>query len=615
MIKRFISYYAPHKKMFAADMLASLLIAVCDMFYPMITRSIINDFVPNSRLRPLVVWCCVLLVIYFVKAGLNWFVQYYGHIIGVKMQAAMRRDVFNHLQKLPFKYFDNNKTGTVMSRIINDLMDISELAHHGPEDLFLSIILFGGAFALLSTVSLKLTLIIFIFIPFLIWFAVDKRTKMREAFLQNRREVGEINATLENSITGIRVSKAFTNSDYENARFERGNKAFVKARARSYKVMADFSSGSTLITDILYLVGLAAGAYFTFTGEINFGDFTAFLLFINAFISPIRRIIGFIEQYNNGMTGFRRFCELMDEEPEADAPDAVELTEVKGDIAFNNVHFKYNERAEVTETAGQGDDGEKDKKDKKKKKKSQQEQEHEHEPKPPIENKPVLVDLSFDLPAGRTVALVGPSGGGKTTICHLIPRFYDVDSGSITLDGHDVRNVTLESLRGAIGIVQQDVFLFTGTIMENIAYGRPGASEEEVIEAAKRANIHDFIAGLPEGYSTYIGERGIMLSGGQKQRISIARVFLKNPPVIILDEATSALDNATELLIQQSLEELCRGRTTLVVAHRLSTIRHADEIIVISDDGIMERGTHAELLEMDGVYTTLYNSQFAGLER
>ncbi len=571
MLRRFISYYKPQMKLFCADLFCALILAVCDLVYPMITRSMINVYIPEKQLKLLLIWAAVLTGIYLLKMGLNYFVQYYGHIVGVRMQAHMRRDIFAHLQKLPFSYFDNTKTGTIMSRITNDLMDISELAHHGPEDLFLSVIILVGSFCFMASIHIWLTLIVFAVLPFLVLFAMKKRLAMSAAFTQTRVEIGEVNATLENSISGIRVSKAYTNSEHENRVFEEGNQRFVGARAKAYKVMGEFSSGTTFITDLLNLIVLVAGGIFTYFGQIDVGDFAAFLLFVNAFMNPVRRLISFIEQFQNGMTGFKRFCEIMDTPVEEDAPDAIDIGKAEGEIVFDHVSFSYDEKQSV------------------------------------------LQDVSLTIPVGRTVALVGPSGGGKTTLCHIIPRFYEIESGSVSLDGHDIRSLSRESLRRNIGIVQQDVFLFTGTVYENIAYGSDGASEEAVYEAARRANIHDFILTLPQGYQTFVGERGVKLSGGQKQRISIARVFLKNPPILILDEATSALDNATELAIQQSLEELCEGRTTLIVAHRLSTIKNADEIIVITDEGIMERGNHASLIEKGGIYAGLYQSQFARL--
>ena len=568
MLRKFIKYYKPHKKLFIMDMICAFLVAICDLFYPMITRNIINDYVPNQNLKLLITWAVVLLIIYILKMGLNYFIQYYGHVVGVRMQADMRKNIFTHLQKLPFSFFDENKTGIIMSRIINDLMDISELAHHGPEDLFVSSIMLIGSFILLCTINVPLTLIIFAFIPLLVWFAITKRVKMSKAFTETRIQVGEVNATLENSISGVRVAKAFANKEYEVNRFQINNKKFQNSREYAYRAMAEFFSGSNFILDLLNVVVLVAGGYFTYTGRITIGDFTAYLLFIGLFLSPIKRLVQFIEQYQSGMTGFKRFLELMEAPQETEDDHARTLKNIKGNISFKNVGFMYDSNTQV------------------------------------------LHNINLDIGSGKTIALVGPSGGGKTTLCHLIPRFYEIDEGEILLDGIDIRNIQRESLRKNIGIVQQDVFLFTGTIRENIMYGDLNATEEELIEAAKKANIHDFIMGLEDGYDTYIGERGVKLSGGQKQRISIARIFLKNPPILILDEATSALDNTTEMLIQKSLDVLCKGRTTLIVAHRLSTIKNADEIVVLTDQGIEEKGTHDDLIKQGGIYSNLYESQF-----
>ena len=564
MLKRFCTYYKPHLKIFTADMAAAFLLSVCTMIYPLITRQMLIDFIPNREVKLLVIWAAVLLGIYLVKYFLNYFVTYYGHVMGVDMQATMRRDVFSHLETLPLSYFDDNKTGTIMSRIINDLMDVSELAHHGPEDLFLSIVMLVGSFIVMGSIYMPLTLIIYSLLPFMVFFALKKQKKMKDAFAASKKEVGEVNATLENSISGIRVSKAYTNSEREKELFERGNSRFVGARSLAYKAMAEFYSGMNLGMDVLRVAMYVAGGLFVFYGKIDIADFTAFSLYISLFISPIERLVGFIEQYQNGMTGFRRFIEIMDCKPESDKPGASLLENVKGDVSFENVSFSYPD------------------------------------------GKKVLDGLSFDIEAGKTLALVGPSGGGKTTICHLIPRFYEVCGGRITIDGHDTRDVTLESLRKNIGIVSQDVFLFDSTIYDNIAYGCPDATREQIERASELANISDYIASLPEGYDTLVGERGVRLSGGQKQRIAIARVFLKNPPILILDEATSALDNVTEMLIQKSLSELCRGRTTIVVAHRLTTVKNADEILVITDEGIAERGTHTGLLEYGGIYAGLW---------
>ncbi len=574
MIRRFISYYKPHKKLFFLDMFCALLVALCDLFYPMIAQEIIDDFVPNRKLRLLLCWSGALLLIYLLKAVLNYIIQYWGHIVGVRMQGDMRRDVFRRLQKLPFSYFDENKTGTIMSRIINDLMDISELAHHGPEDLFLSIVMFIGSFIMLSRINLPLTLIIFAFLPVIIFFAVKMRRSMMRAFTKSREEIAEVNAGLENAISGIRVSRAYTGGAYEAERFDASNQKFMDSRGAAYRVMGWFQSGMTLFTDLLYLVVLLAGGLFYFNGVITIGDFVAYLLYVSMFLKPIRQLIGFFEQYQNGMTGYKRFEELMREAEEPETPGAVDAGRLAGEIDFSRVSFSYESRSGDTE------------------------------------QKMVIHDLSLHIPKGKTVALVGPSGGGKTTLCHLIPRFYEVTAGKISIDGRDITSLTRESLRRNIGMVAQEVFLFTGTIRENIAYGDPDAPDADVVEAAKKANIHDYILSLPDGYDTYVGERGVKLSGGQKQRISIARVFLKNPSILILDEATSALDNATEMMIQQSLETLSQNRTCIVVAHRLSTVKHADEIIVLTDQGITERGSHEELLAKGGMYAALYQYQF-----
>lgn len=568
MIRRFISYYKPHKRLFILDMLAAFVIAICNLFYPVITRDMINNYIPNKQLNLLITFAIVLLCIYVVKMLLSYFVQYYGHLVGVYMQADMRRQMFRHLQKLPFSYYDEHETGNIMSRMIHDLMDISELAHHGPEDIFISTVMIIGSFLYLCTINWQLTCIIFVFIPFLIFYAMKTRKRMSDAFMQSRVETGEVNASLETSIAGIRVAKAFTNAAYEEKKFQKGNNAFVKARSAAYKAMGYYFSGTGFIIDLLNVVVLIAGGIYTYYGIINYGDFVAYLLFINLFIDPIKKLINFTEQLQSGMTGFQRFCEMIDEPIEKEPENKKEIKDLKGDILFNNVSFQYKEERKI------------------------------------------LQNINLHVKQGAKVALVGPSGGGKTTLCHLIPHFYSVTSGQIKIDGHDIDTLSLTSLRKNIGIVQQDVFLFTGSIKENIAYGNLEASDEEIIEAAKKANIHEDIIRMKDGYDTQIGERGIKLSGGQKQRLSIARVFLKNPSILILDEATSALDNATEIYIQEALDELCKGRTTIVVAHRLSTIRNADEIIVIMDGSIYEQGTHEALLTKDGIYKNLYESQF-----
>lgn len=570
MLKSFARYYKPHWKLFVLDMVCALIAASCDLMYPVISRNIINTYIPDKNLQLIFSWCAALLVIYIIQTIMQYIMQYQGHVVGVRMQADMRRDVFTHLQKLPFSYFDEHKTGVIMSRIVNDLMDISEFAHHGPEDLFISAVTIIGSFIILCTVNVPLTLLTFIMIPFLVLFIVKKRTAMTVAFRKNRIEIAEVNASLENSIAGVRVARAFTGEAEEQKKFNENNQRYVAVREKAYRVMAEFFSGTNFLTAMMNVIILAGGGYCVYAGVITVGDMVAYMLFINMFVTPIKKLIQFVEMFQNAITGYVRFEELMNVQPEEEDEHAQELTDVKGEITFDNVTFQYDEGKEV------------------------------------------LSNVSLTFPQGKMVAIVGPSGGGKTTLCHLIPRFYEISSGSISVDGHDIRTVTRSSLRQKIGIVQQDVFLFTGTIFDNIAYGKLGASREEVIEAAKKANIHDYIMSLPEGYETFVGERGVKLSGGQKQRISIARVFLKNPPILVLDEATSALDNVTENYIQDSLDELCKNRTTIVVAHRLSTIKHADEIIVMDRDGIQERGTHAQLLEKEnGIYKELYKAQFA----
>ncbi|HHQ4155134.1 ABC transporter ATP-binding protein [Clostridium perfringens] len=565
MLKRFIRYYKPYKKLFILDLLAAFLVSACDLFYPMITRNIINDVIPNKQIKLLFVFAIVLTLIFLIKAGLNYFMQYWGHVVGVRMQADMRRDLFDKLQDMPNKYFDNNKTGVIMSRIINDLLDISELAHHGPEDLFISLVMLVGSFIILCTINVPLTIITFAIIPFLLFYTIHKRNKMKKAFKETRVKTGEVNATIENSISGVRVTKSFGNKAYEMEKFDKSNGIFKKAREHAYKAMAEYFSGMFFFVDMLELIVLIAAGYFTYLGKINVGDFAAYLLYIKMFLQPIRKLINFNEMFQNGMSGFERYEEIMNEENEKEIPNAKDLKDVKGKITIKDVTFRYDNKESILE------------------------------------------NFNLDIEAGKMVALVGPSGGGKTTICNLIPRFYDYESGQIFIDDVDISTVTLKSLRENIGIVQQDVFLFTGTIKENIMYGNPNATDEEVIGAAKNACLHDFIMGLEDGYDTFIGERGVKLSGGQKQRISIARVFLKNPAILILDEATSALDNVTEYEIQKALEELSKDRTTLVVAHRLSTVKNSDEIVVLTDKGIEERGTHEELIKLGGVYSNLHN--------
>ncbi len=571
MLKRFISYYKPYKKLFIADMLASLLISLTGMIYPIITRKMLNDFIPNQKQELIIRFGVVLFVIYLLRYALRFFVQYYGHMMGAYIQADMRRDLFNKLERLPFSYYDNNETGRIMTRMTSDLFSICELAHHGPENIFMSTIMLVLSFIYLSTISLKLTLIIFSCVPLLFFISLKLRKKREEASRNSQKYISEINNDTQSSISGIRVTKAFNNSQKELEKFDVNNKHFVEARRNHYKYFALYNSSTTFITDIFNVVCLIAGGIFLFNNEINFGDYSTFIVSINLFINPINTLVNFSEQLQEGTTGFERFIEIMDQKEEEDKVGAKSYKNLNGDIEFKNVTFSYVKN----------------------------------------EEKEVLDDVSFIVKKGSTVALVGPSGGGKTTICHLLPRFYNVDAGEILIDNKNINDITMKSLRASIGIVQQDVFLFSGTFYENILYGNLNAKKKQVIEAAKRANIYDYIMSLPEGFDTQIGERGVRLSGGQKQRLAIARVFLKNPPILILDEATSALDNTTELLIQESLNELKKGRTTIIVAHRLSTIKNADEILVVSGGKIVESGTHTQLLKKNkGIYKKLYKAQF-----
>ena len=568
LVRRFIHYYKPHKKLFFMDMGASVLVALIGVVYPIITRTMLNTLIPERNYRMIVILGVTLLALYFAKMLLNYFIQYKGHMMGVHMQAQMRSDMFDHLEKLPYSFYDHHETGKIMSRMTNDLFDVSELAHHGPENIIISVLSIVISFTYLMSINVWLTLIIFACVPFLVIISWSLRQKMRKAFRDTRTAMAEINASLENSISGIRVTKAFTNANKEKEKFEEGNRKFKMARKDSYSAMGRFHSGNTFVTDVFNVVVLIAGGLFLYNGQIQFGDYSAFIVSINMFIGPVMTLINFMESFENGVTGFERFCEIMDAEPERDAECAEPAGQLEGHIEFRDVSYAYDD------------------------------------------DKRVLRHVNLDIGQGKKFALVGPSGGGKTTICHLIPHFYDVVSGEILLDGREIHTLTLESLRQNIGIVQQDIYLFNDTMRENIRYGKPDATEEEIIEAAKRANIHDYIMTLPSGYDTNIGERGVRLSGGQKQRLSIARVFLKNPPILILDEATSALDNTTEILIQNALDELCVGRTTLVVAHRLSTIKNADEIAVVDDGRIIEQGSHDELIRKDGVYRKLYDLQF-----
>lgn len=573
MLKKFASYYKPHMKLFVIDMICAFLISIFDLVFPMVSRDFINDIIPNGKIVLLYKWSIIMFILFILRYICNYVVNYWGHVVGVRMEYNMRKDLFSHLQTLSFSYFDNNKTGIIMSRVVNDLREVSELAHHGPEDLFISLVMLIGSFILLINIEWRLTLIIFAFIPIMIWFAMSKRAKMDGAFRNVRKKIANVNAQLENSISGIRVAKSFTNENYEMEKFDVGNCEFKEARESAFKYMAEFSSGITFFSNMLNLLVISVGGIFVYKKIINMGDLVAYLLFVNFFLQPIRRLTEFTQQYQDGMSGFERFMEIMNIEPDiVDKEGAINLENVKGKIEFKDVSFSYNN--------GQ---------------------------------KTILSNINLTIDPGETIALVGPSGAGKTTLCHLIPRFYETDEGEITIDDIEIKNIKLKSLRKNIGLVQQDVFLFTGTIKENIFYGNPDATDEEIVEAAKMASIHEFIMSLPNGYDTYIGEKGVKLSGGQKQRISIARVFLKNPPILILDEATSSLDNETEIAIQESLEKLSHGRTTIIIAHRLSTIKNADEIVVLTNEGIEERGKHEELLQIkNGVYSKLYQSQFKG---
>ncbi len=570
MLKRFIKYYKPHKKMLILDMGASLLISVIGMVYPIVTDKMLNIYIPEKMYSTIVIAGIIVLVLYVIRMLLRYFVQYYGHVIGVKMQSQMRKDLFSHLQKLPFSYFDNNETGKIMTRLTSDLFEVCELAHHGPENLLISVVMIVLSFIYLVTIEPILTVIVFVCVPLLAVVTMHYRKAMKKAFDDRRKSNAVINAAVESSVTGIRVTKAYTNTKKEVEKFTKGDNEFVNSSGRAYDAMAKFHSSTTFVTDIFNVFILIAGGLFLYSDRISFGDYSTFIVSVNLFIGPVNTLIGFMEQFQNGVSGFRRFLEVMDEEPEKEREDAKELRNVQGEIEFRNVSYSYDKSKEV------------------------------------------LHNINLRLEKGRKLALVGPSGGGKTTLCHLLPNFYriDDDNGAILIDGTDIKEFTLDSLRKNIGIVQQDVFLFAGTIRENILYGKPDATEEEMIKAAEKANIHDYILTLEKGYDTEIGERGVKLSGGQKQRLSIARVFLKDPQILILDEATSALDNTTEVLIQHALDELCKGRTTFVVAHRLSTIRNADEIAVVMNGNITERGTHEELMTADGTYKKLYALQF-----
>ena len=569
-IKKFIHYYGPYKAVFFIDLICAAVISLVDLAYPQILRTMTKTLFTQDKdiiLHALPVIAVSLFVMYIVQSLCKYYVTYQGHMMGAKMERDMRRELFDHYQELSFSYYSRNNSGQMMSKLVSDLFDISEFAHHGPENLFISLVKIVGAFIFLVFINKKLALPLILLVIVMFVFSFRQNAKMQETFMENRRKIGDVNASLQDTLSGIRVVQSFANEDIERAKFKKSNEAFLVSKRDNYHCMGSFMSSNLFFQGMMYLVTLVYGGYLIAQGEMQTADLAMYALYIGIFISPIQILVELVEMMQKGLSGFRRFLDVMETESEIrDADNAAELTDVKGHVRYDHVSFHYND-----------------------------------------DETPVLSDISIDIPAGKSIALVGPSGSGKTTICSLLPRFYDVTGGSITVDGKDIRGLTLKSLRSQIGMVQQDVYLFDGTIKDNIAYGKPGASDEEIIKAAKCASIHDFIMELPDKYDTYVGERGTRLSGGQKQRISIARVFLKNPPILILDEATSALDNESERWIQKSLEELSKNRTTITIAHRLSTIRDADEIIVITEEGIAERGTHAELLEKNGLYAAYYN--------
>lgn len=569
MLKHFFSYYKPHKRLFIIDFSCAVFVAILDLFFPIAVQWFIDVLLPEGDWGKIVQVSILLLLVYILSTIMNFVVNYLGHKLGINIETDMRRDLFNHIQKQSFKFFDNTKTGHIMSRITNDLFDIGEFAHHGPEDFFIAMMTFIGAFIIMFQVNPTLTFIALVFTPFLIWLVTYCNNKMNNAWKEMYSKIADVNGRVEDSVSGIRVVKSFTNEEFEMKRFKQQNGYFRAAKLFAYKVMAGTHSSIYFMTRLLTLVILVVGAWLSYNGKLTYGELVSFVLYTNVLIKPIDKISALLELYPKGMAGFKRFRELLMQDPEIqDRPNAVAVPHLQGNISFNNVSFQYDE------------------------------------------SKPVLRNISFNIQAGQTIAFVGPSGAGKTTICSLIPRFYDVNAGAITIDGIDVRDITQKSLREQIGIVQQDVFLFTGTIRENIEYGRLGASFEEIQAAAEKAHLKEFIESLPDGYETQIGERGLKLSGGQKQRIAIARMFLKNPPILILDEATSALDTETEMMIQKSLNELSKNRTTLVIAHRLATIRNADRIIVVTKNGIEEQGTYEELIALNGVFAKLHHIQF-----
>lgn len=572
LLKKFIGYYKPYKKIFFFDLFCAAVISMIDLIYPQILRQGANTIFVQEKsviLRVLPLLAAGLLIMYIIQALCKYYVNCQGHVMGAMMERDMRRELFEHYEKLSFSYYDNNNSGQMMSRLVSDLFDISEFAHHGPENLFISLIKIIGSFVFLTVINWRLAIPLFVIVIVMVIFSSIQSKKMHATFLDNRKKIGDINARLQDTLSGIRVVQSFANEEIEKKKFASSNENFLVSKKENYRCMGSFSSWNIFFQGLMYLTVLVFGGYLISQDKMEPADLAMYALYIGIFVSPIQILVELTEMIQKGLSGFRRFSAIMETEPDIeDAEDARELTNVKGDVNYDHVTFRYND------------------------------------------DEPVLSDVSFSIPAGRSIALVGPSGGGKTTICSLLPRFYELTGGKITIDGEDIKEFTLQSLRKNIGIVQQDVYLFCGTVRENIAYGKPDASDEEIVEAAKNANIHDFIMSLPDGYDTFVGERGTRLSGGQKQRISIARVFLKNPPILILDEATSALDNESERHIQKSLEELSKNRTTITIAHRLSTIRGADEIIVITENGISERGSHDELMKTDGIYAKYYRMQF-----
>ncbi|MBO0961196.1 ABC transporter ATP-binding protein [Neobacillus sp. MM2021_6] len=569
MIQRFFSYYRPHKRLFLLDFSSAVVVAILELAFPLAVGWFIDDLLPGGDWKTIVTVSIGLFLVYLISTFLQYIVNYWGHKLGINIETDMRQELFEHVQKQSFRFFDNTKTGHIMSRITNDLFDLGELAHHGPEDVFIALMTFIGAFWIMMTINVKLSLVAVIILPFLMILVVVCNLKMNKAWSQMYSSIADVNARVEDSVSGSRVVQSFTNEEFEISRFKQNNQRYRGAKLGGYRVMSYSLSGIYMMTRLITIIVLVYGAWLSFSGQLTYGELVGFILYVNVLFKPIDKISAIMELYPKGMAGFKRFIELIDSEPEVkDTEDAVEVETLKGNILFKEVSFRYDR------------------------------------------HKSVLENINLTIRSGETVAFVGPSGAGKTTICSLIPRFYDVNEGGIYIDGLDIRNMTKKSLRSQIGIVQQDVFLFTGTLRENIAYGKQHATDAEITEAARRAHLEKFIASLPDGYETQIGERGLKLSGGQKQRIAIARMFLKNPPILILDEATSALDTETEMVIQEALTELAQNRTTLIIAHRLATIRNADRIVVVTEEGIAEEGRHDELIEQDGIFANLHRAQF-----